>query len=321
MKFINKIVISGVLVLTASYAHARTDFPNKPIRVVVPAAPGGSLDLTTRLVASKMEENLGQTVIVENRPGGDTLVGTRIVKAAPADGYTLFSSANGITLMPQMKLDPGYDPVKDFTGIGFMTRSPLIIEVGAEQPDQNLSDFISRVKAAPGTLSYGHAGFGTPPHIAAAAFLHSAGLDMLSVPYKGNGAAMPDVIGNRLEMIADGYISSASFIETGKLRPLAVTSPTRIAPLPDVPTLKEQGVDYTYTLWLGLLAPSGTPKEVVDRLSEALKYAIGSEDLSARFRSEGSDPSFVTPEEFNDYYRKEVEQMVQLAEDLKLTKE
>jgi tripartite-type tricarboxylate transporter receptor subunit TctC len=313
--------VGALAVGFAAAAFAAEPFPTRPVRIVVPAAPGGSLDLTTRLVAQKMGEKLGQTVIVENRPGGDTLIGVRAVKDAPADGYTLLSSANGLTLLPQMKLAPGYDPVKDFAGIGFMTRSPLILEVGADQPDRTLAEFVARAKANPGKLSYGHAGVGTPPHIAAAGFLHAAGLDVLSVPYKGNGAALPDVIGNRLQMIVDGYISSSSFIASGKLKPLGVSSSTRISPLPNVPTFKEQGIDYTYTLWLGLLVRSGTPKEVVQKLSEALRYATSSKELDERFRAEGSDPSFVTSAAFDSYIAQETGQMVKLASDLKLPKE
>jgi len=321
IKHIAKSVLASVLVCVSANVSAADTFPSKPVRIVVPAAPGGALDLTTRLVAQKMQEKLGQPVVVENRPGGDTLIATRMVKGAQADGYTLLSSANGITLMPQLKANPGYDPVKDFTGIGFMTRSPLLIEVGSGQSDRTLADFMNRVKSSPDKLSYGHAGFGTPPHIAAAAFLHSAKLQMLSIPYKGNGAALPDIIGNRVEMIVDGYISSISYIKSGMLRPLAVTSESRMAALPDVPTLKESGVNYTYTLWLGLLAPSGTPPAVVQRLSDALRYATESKELSERFRAEGSDPSFVTPAAFNSYFKEEAKDMVQLAKDLNLPKD
>lgn len=304
-----------------SAAIAADTFPSKPVRIIVPSAPGGALDLTTRLVALKMGDYLKQPVIVDNRPGGDTLIGVRLVKDSPADGYTLLSSANGLTLLPQTKANPGFDPVKDFAGIGFMTRSPLILEVGATLPDKNLAEFMARAKAHPGKLSYGHAGVGTPPHIAAAGFLQAAGLDVMSVPYKGNSAAFPDVIGNRLQMIVDGYISSASFIETGKLRPLAVSSAARISALPNVPTFQEQGINYTYTLWLGLLTASGTPKNVVNKLSEALRYATSTPELKQRFQSEGSDTTYVSPQDFDEYIAKETKDMVKLAADLKLPKE
>lgn len=307
--------------MTAPGALAAEPYPFKPIRIIVPAQPGGALDITTRLVAQKMSEKLGQSVIVDNRSGGDTLVGTRLVKAAPADGYTLLAQANGFSTLPSMKLDPGYDPLKDFTGIGFMIRSPLIMEVGAGEPDRTVTDFINRAKAHPNQLSYGHAGTGSPIHIASEMFLRSQALQVTDVPYKGNGAALPDVIGGRSAMIFDGYISSAAFIQSGKLRPLAVTSSKRIAPLADVPTFIELGMDFNYTLWLGLVARTGTPKDVIQRLSEALHFATASRELNIRFRNEGSDPSFVTPDEFNAYLTNEVTNMSKLIGDLKLLKQ
>jgi tripartite-type tricarboxylate transporter receptor subunit TctC len=307
------------LMFAVDSAAAAEVSPSKPVRIIVPAASGGSLDITTRLVAQKMGEKLGQSVIVDNRPGADTLLGTRLVKDAPADGYTILAQANGFSVLPALKLDPGYDPLKDFTAIGPMVRSPLIMVVAADQPDRTLQEFIARAKT--NKLSYASGGAGTPPQLAAAMFLQQADLNVLHVPYKGNGAALPDVAAGRVNMLFDGYISSASYLKAGKLKALAVTSSTRIAPLPDVPTFTEQGVNYTYTLWLGLLAPSGTSKEVVQRLSDALHYATTSQDLSERFRSEGSEPMAISPDEFNEYLMKEVAQMTDLATTLKITKE
>jgi tripartite-type tricarboxylate transporter receptor subunit TctC len=308
-----------VSIAAASTANAADTFPSHPVRIIVPAAPGGALDLTTRLVAAKMGEKLGQTVIVDNRPGGDSMTGTRQAKDAPADGYTILATANGFSLLPFLKLDPGYDPLKDFTGLGLMIRSPMVMDVGVNQPDRTVKDFIAHARS--GNLTFASGGVGGPPHVAALMFFQAAGVDVTHVPYKGNGAAMPDVIAGRVNTIFDGYISSASFIKSGKLRPLAVTSATRMAVMPDVPTFLEQGVNYTYSLWLGLVVPAGTPKDAVQKLSEALQYATTSKELDDRFRSEGSDPSFLTPEAFNVYLTNEVVQMGKLASELKLPKE
>jgi tripartite-type tricarboxylate transporter receptor subunit TctC len=266
-----------------------------------------------------MGEKLGQSVIVDNRAGGDTIVGTKIVKEAPADGYTILAQANGFSLMPQLRVEPGYDPVKDFTGIGFMTRSPMILVAGMDQPYRNISELVSNAKKD--KYSFASAGTGSPPHIACAMFNQAANIDVLHAPYKGNGAALPDVIAGRVNYICDGFISSNQFIKGGKLRALAVTSPARIGPLPDVPTFIEQGVNYSYVLWLGLLVKQGTPKDVVQKLSDALKFALSNKELADRFRSEGSDAEFVSPEVFNDYVGKEVTQMAKTAVDLKLPKE
>lgn len=316
LKSIFAVAALGLVVTPSSAAEA---YPSRPIRIIVPAAPGGSLDLTTRLVARRIGEKLAQTVIVENRPGGDTLIGTRVVKDLPADGYTVLATSNGFTMLPYTSANPGYDPLTDFTGVGFMTRSPMILEVASEQPDQSVADLITRSKKA--KLTYASGGTGHAPHLACAIFSRAAGIEMLHVPYKGVGAALPDVVAGRVTAICDAYLSSAPFLKGGKLRPLAVTSPTRITPLPNVPTLAELGVPVTYQVWLGLVVKSGTPKDVVEKLSDALRYALTSKELVERFRSESSDPAYVTPDAFNAYLAKEYAQTAKLAVDLKLSKE
>lgn len=307
------------LSLAAVAAMAADTYPSKPIRIILPAAAGGGLDIVARLVAVKMGEKLGQPVIVENQAGGDTLVGTRNAKSAPADGYTVLAHANGFTILPELKEDPGYDPLKDFTGIGLMSRAPFVMEVAATDPSRNIREFVARAKKE--NLTFASGGIGGPPHMAAVMFLKSQGLDMTMVPYKGNGVALPDVASGRVTMIFDTYVSSLPFIQSGKLRPLAVTSTTRIAPIPDVPTFVESGMNYQYNLWLGLVVRSGTSKDIVDKLSDALRYALESKDLKARLMSEGSDPSFVTSEEFNAYLTKEVAEMKVLVKELGIPKQ
>jgi tripartite-type tricarboxylate transporter receptor subunit TctC len=268
---INMLLVQGLSALCFSGTAAAQAYPSRPIRFIVPSAPGGALDLTTRLVAQKMSEKLGQAVIVDNRPGGDTLIGTRGAKAAPADGYTVLATATTYAMLPLTKADPGFD-LKDFTGVGFMTRSPLLLNVGAGQPDRTLADLIARAKKE--KLTFASGGPAAPPNVACSLFLKAAGIEVTSVPYKGNGPGLLDVIANRVDMICDGYISSAQFIKAGQLRPLAVTSKERIAPQPEVPTFIEQGVNFSFDFWLGLLVKTGTPKEAVDKLSAALKYAL-----------------------------------------------
>jgi tripartite-type tricarboxylate transporter receptor subunit TctC len=258
----------------AGSAGAADSFPTRPVRIVVNTAPGGLVDVTTRLVAEKMREKLGQPVIVENRAGGDGLVGLRSVKAAPPDGYTLLSTAGTIAIQPAVKQDAGYDLVKDFTGVGPMVRSALLMVVGSGQPDKTLADFITRATAYPKAVSYASAGVGTTTHIGAAMFLQQSGLNLMHVPYKGNAAAMPDVMTGRVDMIFEAYGSGASKVKEGTLRALGVTSTTRLPALPEVPTIAEQGVtNFSYYLWIGVVAPAGTPKDVVQRLSDALRSA------------------------------------------------
>lgn len=313
------LALLGLLCITNSVAFADT-FPSRAIRVIVPTAPGGTLDLTTRLFAEKMGENLGQPVIVENRPGGDTIPGTLAVKDAAADGYTLLAQAEGLLMVPQLRVEPPFDPLKDFTGVGLMARFPFVMVVGGDQPDKTLSDFIARAKQNPGKLTYASAGVATPPHVVALMFLKSAGLELLHVPYKGNGAALPDVVAGRIDMIFDGYISSSSFLGAGKLRALGIAGPKRTTPLPDVPTIMELGVDFGPLSWLGIVAPAGTPDDVVARLSEALIHASKDPKLSERIRADGSEPALETVAEFNTFLSSEYKRMSDAITTLNLEK-
>jgi tripartite-type tricarboxylate transporter receptor subunit TctC len=319
--FARTLVAAG-LAVAASAASAADPYPVKPIRIVVNTAPGGLVDITTRLLAQKMGESLGQSVVVDNRAGGDGLLGIRYVMTQPPDGYTLLATAGTIAIQPAVKQNVGYDPVKDFAGIGPMVRSPVMMVVGPDQPDKTARDFIARAKAAPKSLTYASAGVGTTTHIGAAMYLQQAGLDLLHVPYKGNGAAMPDVMAGRVAMIFEAYGSGAPKVKAGQLRALGVTSTQRLPGLPDVPTLAEQGVpNFSYYLWLGMLAPAGTPKNVVQRLSVALQAALASKELVDRFAADGSEPMKMSPDEFNDFMRSEVQQLNKFVADIGLAKQ
>jgi len=300
------------LILAAAPSSAADAFPAKPIRIIVCTVPGGATDATTRLVAQKMSEKIGQQIIVENRPGGDTLLGILYVKERPADGYTLLAQSRNFTTLPYIKNDPGYMP-SDFVGVGNMMSVPFLLVVGGSSPDKTLADYIAHAKRE--KLSYGHGGIAGAPQIGAELFFKASGLKEIAVPYKGNGAVMPDVIGGRVSMFFDAYVSSGEFIKSGKMRALAVAAPSRIAPLPNVPTFKEQGVDFNYGVWLGLLARKDTPPAVVSKISNALRDAL--EELGPRLRNEGGDPTFMSSQEFTDYLAKEYVEMGKLAADFK----
>lgn len=315
----------GALVLAlgaANAAVAADPFPNRPVRIIVNTAPGGLTDVVTRLIAQQMSETLKQSVIVENRAGGDGLIGIRAVKSAPADGYTLLGTAGTIALQMAVREDPGYDLLKDFTGIGLMGRSPFLMVVAPSQPDKTLADFIARAKANPGKLSYASAGSGTVPHLGAERFLQQMGLKLMHVPYKGNAAAMPDVMTGRVDMILEAYGSSSGKIKLGQLRALGVTGSARLPALPDVPTFAEQGVsNYSYYTWLGMVAPAGTPKEVIQRLTEALHRATSSNAIKDRFRDDGMEAMDISAEEFNKFLAREVAQGQKLVSELGIPKQ
>ncbi len=304
--FKQSVVAVALAFAVASPATAADTYPTKPIHLVIPAAPGGGIDIVARLIAQKMGEYLGQPVVPDSRPGAETLLATRYVKDQPADGYTIIAHANGFLTMSALKLDPGYDPLKDFTGIGTMMTSPMIIETGGSQPEKTLADVIARAKAHPGEITFASGGVGAPPHVILASFLKKVGASGTHILYKGNGAALPDIAAGRVNLMCDTYVSSLEYYKSGSIRPLAVTSETRMEALPDVPTLKELGIDYSYSLWLGLLARRGTPTEIIARLSDALHYATSSKDIVERFRREGSVPGTDTPEQFDAFLAKDM---------------
>lgn len=299
-----------VTALAASHAAIAADaYPARPVRILVNTAPGGLTDITTRLIAQHMGETLKQTVIVENRAGGDGLIGIRAVKSAPADGYTLLATAGTIALQMAVREDPGYDLVKDFTGIGLMGRSPYLMVVAPTSPYKTLGEYVAAAKASPGKVTYASAGVGTAVHLATAQYMHQMGINLMHVPYKGNGAAMPDVMAGRVDMILEAYGSSSGKIKGGQLRALGVTSTSRISALPDVPTFAETGAPgYSYYTWLCIVAPTGTPKDVVAKLSDALRAATSSKAIKDRFRDDGMEAVNLSPDEFNRFMAREVTQ-------------
>ncbi|AHG64136.1 Bug family tripartite tricarboxylate transporter substrate binding protein [Advenella mimigardefordensis] len=288
-------------------ADAAEPFPAKPIHIIVPSGAGGALDIITRIVAEKMGEKLKQTVIVENRNGAETQIGTRYVKNARPDGYTILAQAEGFTATPLLRPGAGYNAITDFTGIGMMLRAPQLMYVGSGEPAKSVTQFIERAKASPGQLTYAHAGLGTPMHLSGAQFIQKTGIDVVAVPYNGSALSYPDVASGRVNTIFAGYSGGLSYLASGKMRPLGVTGERRMPALPNVPTLKEQGVDFTYYYWLGLVAPAGTPKEVISKLYEGLKYAVSSDEMHERYQVEGAENLDLSPEQFNTYLTEEAE--------------
>ena len=297
--------------------HAQDRFPSKSLRIIVPVPPGGNLDAVTRAVAERLSVGLGQAVVVENRTGASSTVGSRFVAQSPADGYTLLAMANTFVSTPAVMPGAGYDPVAEFVGVGMMVRVPNVVVVPANSPTQTMAELIARAKARPGEITYATAGAGSVGHMAAERFSRHVGLQLVHIPYKGNAPALVDMVGGRVAMMFDQVSTSGGHIKAGRLRALGVTTLTRSSVLPDVPTLDEAGVkgfeDYT---WNGLAAPAGTPREVLMRLHSDLAKALQSPELRARFAAQGIE---VTPsasyEEFTTYIRDEVARNAKLARD------
>ncbi|XAH22035.1 tripartite tricarboxylate transporter substrate-binding protein [Xylophilus sp. GW821-FHT01B05] len=268
---VRPVVTARVATAAGVQAWATEPFPSRPIRIIVPKAAGGWGDSTTRLVAQRLLDKLGQPAFTENKPGVDGLVGIRYTKAARADGYTLLSTGRKMLLQPLVKRDPGFKLMKDFVRVGPMARSLVLMVTAATRADRSVQEFLAGAKAAPRSLSYGSAGVGSATHIPVEMFVMQTGVELMHVLYKGNAADMPDLIAGRITMMFDSYSSSADNLKGGRLKALGVAADARLPVLPDVPTFAEQGLSgFNYYCWLGLFAPAATPKDVVQRLSTAL---------------------------------------------------
>lgn len=310
------------MLLGGSASAQGDNYPHRPIRIVVHSSAGALLDVTTRVVAQEMAKDLGQPIVIDNRPGADGMLGIRAVKAAASDGYTLLAAANTVAQLPAFKKDPGYDLARDFTGIGMMNRAPLLLVGAPDQPSKTLAELIGNAKARPGEMIMAHAGKGTSVHMAAALLFHQTGTRFLDVPYKGAAGALPDVVGGRANVMFDGANSSGPLVRDGRLRAFGITSTTRAAAFPEIPTLAEQGLPgYSFYVYLGLLAPANVPRDVVSRLAKALRTALASESVKERFRSDGAEPGRMSPEEFTAFLREDAARTQKVALDLGYARE
>jgi len=299
------VALAASLCLVAAPAWAASDFPSKPIRIVVPVAAGGTVDLVSRLVAKGLSEQLGQSVVVENRPGASGLIGTREVARAKPDGYTLLAVANTFVSVPFFVPDANYDPIKDFTPITQTCEIPMVLVAHASVPERDIKGLIARAKAHPGEISYASSGMGSTGYIAAELFSRQAGIKMLGVSYKGNGQALTDVVGGQVMTMFDQVSTSGPYVLSGKLHALAVTTKTRSALLPDVPTMAEAGLPgYEDATFNALLAPAGTPARVVEKLYGALSKVLADPALKQLLAKQGIEvaPS-ATPRAFGESLR------------------
>jgi tripartite-type tricarboxylate transporter receptor subunit TctC len=290
-------------------------YPAKPVRIIVPLVPGGNLDLVARALGQRLGEGLGQQVIVENRPGASSLVGTQYVAKTAADGYTLLAMANTFAAVPAVIANPGYDPVKDFVGVSLTCKVAQVLVINPSLPVKSVKDLITLAKARPGELSYGSSGNGSTGHFAAELFNQRAGVKMLHVPYKGNAQALTDIIAGQIMMMYDQVSTSAPYVKAGRLRALAVTSAARSPLFPDAPTIDEAGVKgYEAITYNGLLAPAGTPREVLARLNSEVAKAVALPALRSNFLERGVELiASSSPEEFTAYIRNDVAVSAKLA--------
>ena len=292
-------------------ALAQDAYPSKPVRLIVPYAPGGVSDITGRIVAQKFTELLGQPMVVDNRTGAGGMVGTGAVAKADPDGYTLvLSSLSAYAIGPRLVKQPLYDPVKDFTPVAVLALSPTVLTVNNALPVRNLRELIAYAKANPGRLTYGSSGIGSVAHISAELLRASTGIELVHVPYKSAAQSYPDMIQGSIAMIFDALPSAIQHIKAGKAKPLAMMSDRRAALVPDVPTFAEAGYpEATLRLWVGLHGPANLPAPVVQKLNETAARAVASPDLRERFAAVGADPFATSQREFAEMVRSDVERL------------
>lgn len=303
------IVIASLLTVGAVFAQsaAPLTYPTKPVRVIVPFAPGGTNDILARIVAEKLGERLGQTFVVDNRSGANTVLGSEIVARSNPDGYTLLVTSAGLAVNPSIMKSLPYDTQRNFAPIGLVGGGPYLMVVHPAVPAKSVKEFIAWVKSRPGQVNYASVGTGSPPHLAAELLKFTAGIDMQHIPYKGGSAVLPDLIAGRVSMFFGSIATLHPHVQSGRLRAIAVTTTHRSAAMPELPTFIESGLaGYEVNGWYGLLGPAKMPRAVVNRLNAELQNVLADADTRARFAANGMDPIPGTAAGFAGLIRSEI---------------
>ena len=300
MKIKSTLLIVGMLAITSTSAVlAQQAYPNKPIRFVTPFAPGGATTILARMLGQKFTEAWGQQVLVDNRPGGNTVIGTEAVARSPADGYTIILISAAHVIIPQL-IATSYDPIKDFAPVATVAGGEFVLVLGNSVPANNVQELIALARAKPGQLNYATSGSGSATHLASELLNMAAGVKIQHIPYKGSGQVIPDLVAGQVQMAFNQPVAFVPLIKAGKLKAIAVSGQVRMAGLPQVPTFAESGlagVDVNF--WQGVLAPAGTPRPIVDKLSQEITKILSSTDIREKMVSQGTDPFISTPEQFS----------------------
>jgi tripartite-type tricarboxylate transporter receptor subunit TctC len=296
---------AATLAATTAFAQA---WPAKPVRIVVPFAAGGPADIYARAIGERLQASFGQAFVVENKPGGGSIVGTDFVAKSAPDGYTLLLMSNTHTVNESLIPERPFVLLRDFVPVAPLNSSELLMVVHPSVPANSLKDFLALAKAQPGRLSYASSGPGTPYHMAGELFKAMAGVDIVHVPYKGSSGARTDILGGQVQMMFDAITTMAPHVRSGKLKALGSTGRARSAVLPEVPTVSEAGVaGYEAVIWLGVLAPAGTPRPVVERLNAEITRIANSPEMREAWGKQGATSLSMTTEEFGRYLREDIE--------------
>src|ERR671914_211885 len=301
-----RIALALLLALSFNLVQGQEAWPTRPIRFILPFPPGGGTDILGRLIAERLSANLGQPVVTENRGGAGGNVGAEAAARSAPDGYTIVLVAPSLAISPTLYSKLNYDPVKDFAPVSLVATVPNVMITQPSLPGQ-LTEFIAFAKGKPGALNFGSGGAGTSNHLAGELFNIVTGAKLVHIPYKGVNLAMQDVLAGQIHFVVIGIPAAAPHIRAGKLRALAVVTRERSAALPEVPTVAEAGLrDFEVTSWYGVLAPAGTPRNVITRLNGELVKIMHSPELKEKLAATGTDPLTSTPEEFAAYIQREI---------------
>lgn len=289
----------AALALGSAVSASAQTYPSKSIKIVVAYAPGGSTDNLARQLGVALGEKLGQTVIVENKPGGSTVIAAQALISAPADGYTLaIFDPSTVSMNQHLFKRPSYDPEKSIAPVGMLVRIPFGLMVQSSSPINSVRDFVANAKAKPGTLSFGHSGAGNPVHLSGELFKNAAGIDMVQVSYKGGAPAIQDLLGGQIPAMFMDVPSSIQHVKAGRIKVLAVTTPKRSEQLPDVPTIAESGYPgFDSGSWFGVFAPTGTPPAVIAKLNAAIRDAMSTPQMTTWVKGQSFEMALSTPEE------------------------
>jgi tripartite-type tricarboxylate transporter receptor subunit TctC len=292
-------------------------YPSKPVRLIVPAAPGGGADFLARIVGTRLQEQTGQSFVIDNRAGASGTIAADLTAKSPADGYTLLlGQSTSIAIAPHLYQKLPYDTMRDLKPVTLVAEVPNMLVVHPSVPASSVREFIALAKAKPGTLNFGSAGNGAPSHLAGEMFKGAAGVDLVHVPYKGAGPATNDLVAGQIQVMFAPMVAVLPQVKAGKLRALAVTSAKRSPAVPDVPTLAESGLNgFAIVSWFGFFVPAATPQPIVDKLFQETVKALKNPDTIERFAKEGAEPEGLTPAQFATYVQQESARYAKVLKD------
>jgi tripartite-type tricarboxylate transporter receptor subunit TctC len=313
------VLLAAALVFASPAARAQT-YPSKQITLIIPFAPGGSNDLVGRAIGKKLAEAWGHPVVVENRGGGGTVIGTTAVATAPPDGYTLLLVSPTFTINPAVRKTMPFDTVKDFTPVAFIARAPLLVTTSNKLAVKSAKELFALARSKPGQITYASAGLGSINQISTEQIAFSAGVKLTHVPYKGGAPALNDLVGGHVDMYVSSIPQALQLVRAGQIKTLAVTSPRRSTVLPDIPTLEEAGASgANLGTWWGIVGPAGMPRDIVNALNAEIGKMLASPELATFLTNEGAEAETMTPQQFGDMMRLETERWTKVAREANIS--